>query len=195
MVGAMEVLSGSPPGPRVQRTSTAKRPDQSWAADLSGFATCAGLVYVAFVIDVFMLGIVGCHVSRSLHTHRVLDVLDQTLGARQRARGLLRLCDRGCQNRSIHIAERLAEADIDSPVRSGCAFYDSTLRDTIVGLHKTDATYVHRPIANFAGVEYTAPQRVNWSNYRNPLEPIGRVPPAEHERGYHRLNETSGMAA
>lgn len=48
-------------------------------ADITFVATWAGFVYVAFIIDVFARCIVGCRVSRSLHTDWVLDALEQAL--------------------------------------------------------------------------------------------------------------------
>ena len=44
-------------------------------------------------------------------------------------------------------------------------------------------------------VEYAALEWVDWFNNRRLLESIGRVPPAEYERDYHRLNEAQAMAA
>jgi transposase InsO family protein len=54
-----------------------------WAANFTCVPTWAGLVYVAFVIDVFARRIVGWRVSRSMRTGFVLDALEQALYARQ----------------------------------------------------------------------------------------------------------------
>ncbi|MBC7561307.1 MAG: IS3 family transposase [Gemmatimonadaceae bacterium] len=43
----------------VQRQFAAAQPNQLWVADVTCVATCRGVVYVAFVIDVFLGRIVG----------------------------------------------------------------------------------------------------------------------------------------
>jgi transposase InsO family protein len=50
----------------------ATRPNQLWVADLTYVATWRGVVYVAFVIDVFARYIVGWRVWNSLKTDLVL---------------------------------------------------------------------------------------------------------------------------
>jgi putative transposase len=57
----------------------ATAPNQLWVADLTYVATWRGLVYVAFVIDVFARRIVGWRASHSLRSDLALDALDQAL--------------------------------------------------------------------------------------------------------------------
>jgi putative transposase len=82
---------------RIHRQFVASRPDQLWIADFTYVATWMGLVYVAFVIDVFARRIVGWRVSRSMQTDLVLDALEQALHARQVGKGLIHHSDRGVQ--------------------------------------------------------------------------------------------------
>ena len=70
------------PVDRVNRQFTATRPNQLWVADFTYVATWAGLVYVAFVIDVFARRIVGWRVASSMRTDLVLDALEQALWLR-----------------------------------------------------------------------------------------------------------------
>lgn len=72
---------------RVNRQLRADRPDQLWVSDFTYVPTWQGMIYVAFVIDVFARHIVGWSVSSSMHTEFVLDALGQALYARQPARG------------------------------------------------------------------------------------------------------------
>ncbi|CCG36449.1 Conserved hypothetical protein [Xanthomonas citri pv. mangiferaeindicae LMG 941] len=48
------------------------------------YSTWQGMVYVAFVIDVYARRIVGWKASSSMTTDFVLDALEQALHARQR---------------------------------------------------------------------------------------------------------------
>ena len=68
---------------RVNRQFRAERPNQLWVADFTYVSTWQGLLYVAFVIDVFARRIVGWRVSSSMQTDFVLDALEQALYARQ----------------------------------------------------------------------------------------------------------------
>lgn len=61
----------------VARQFTADRPNQLWVADLTYVATWRGVVYVAFVIDVFSRRIVGWRTSTSLRSDLALDALEQ----------------------------------------------------------------------------------------------------------------------
>ena len=70
------------PTDRVQRQFTAVRPNQLWVADFTYVATWTGVVFAAFVIDVFARRIVGWRVASSMRTDLVLDALEQALCSR-----------------------------------------------------------------------------------------------------------------
>ena len=55
----------------VDRDFTATQPNQLWVADFTYVATWRGMVYVAFVIDVFSRRIVGWRASASMRTDLV----------------------------------------------------------------------------------------------------------------------------
>lgn len=63
----------------VQRAFVAKCPNQLWVADFTYVATWRGMVYVAFVIDVFSRRIVGWRAHTTMQTALVLDALEQAL--------------------------------------------------------------------------------------------------------------------
>ena len=63
----------------VQRQFHAERPNQLWVADFTYVATWRGVVYVAFVIDVFSRRIVGWRAHPTMRTDLVLDALEQAL--------------------------------------------------------------------------------------------------------------------
>jgi len=69
-------LVAARPAALVQRQFAATRPNELWVADFTYVATWAGLVYVAFVIDVFSRRIVGWRASATMRTDLVLDALE-----------------------------------------------------------------------------------------------------------------------
>ncbi len=99
---------------------TATAPNQLWVSDFTYVSTWAGMVYVAFVIDVFARKIVGWRVSTSMTTSFVLDALNQAICQRipSQADGLIHHSDRGSQYLAVRYTERLAQAGIDASVGS-----------------------------------------------------------------------------
>ena len=83
----------------VQRDFTAEGPNRLWVADLTYLRCWEGLVFFAFVIDVYSRRIVGWQLAGHMRTDLVLDALRMALG--QRAPGadvaLVHHSDRGSQ--------------------------------------------------------------------------------------------------
>ncbi|MES4884277.1 DDE-type integrase/transposase/recombinase [Streptomyces sp. NPDC000349] len=60
-------------------------PERAVVADFTYVATWSGIVYVAFVVDVFSRTIVGWSAATSKRARLVLDALDMALWRRDRA--------------------------------------------------------------------------------------------------------------
>jgi len=176
---------------KVNRQFVADRPNQLWVADFTYVATWAGVVYVAFVIDVFARRIIGWRVARSMHTELVLDALEQALWARRGAKGVIHHSARGSQYLSIRYTERMADAGVEPSVGSVGDSYDNALAETIIGLFKAEVIRHRGPWQNLDAVEYATLEWVDWFNHRRLLESIGNVPPAELEMAYYRHQEGS----
>ncbi|MFJ9542943.1 IS3 family transposase [Streptomyces sp. NPDC101225] len=69
----------------LRRDFTASCPNERWVADFTYVATWSGIVYVAFVVDVFSRAIVGWSASTSKQAKLVLAALDMALWRRDRA--------------------------------------------------------------------------------------------------------------
>lgn len=84
---------------RVNRQFKAERPNQLWVSDFTYVSTWQGMVYVAFVVDVYARFIVGWRVSSAMRADFVLDALEQALYARKPERdgALIHHSDRGSQ--------------------------------------------------------------------------------------------------
>lgn len=106
------------PDDKVNRELKAQSPNQLWVSDFTYVSTWQGMVYVAFVVDVFSRKIVGWRVSTSMTTAFVLDALSQAICQRSPEKGgaLIHHSDRGSQYLSIIYTERLADAGIDPSV-------------------------------------------------------------------------------
>ena len=172
---------------RVNREFHAPAPNRLWVSDFTYVSTWTGIVYVAFVIDVYARFIVGWRVSRTAHASFVLDALEQALHDRKPVGkdGLVHHSDRGSQYLSIKYTERLAETGIKPSVGSVGDSYDNALAETINGLYKAEVIHRRGPWRSFEAVEFATLEWVDWFNHRRLLEPIGNIPPAEAEANYY----------
>jgi putative transposase len=173
------------PADLVRRDFRVDRPNALWVSDLTYVRTYFGFVYCAFIIDAFSRRIVGWRVSRSLHASLVLDALEQALHARDRA-PLVAHSDRGSQYLSVRYTQRLARAGIAASVGSRGDSYDNALAETIIGLYKTEVIHHDAPWRTALDVEIATLEWVHWFNHQRLLEPIGHIPPAEHEQAYYQ---------
>jgi putative transposase len=179
----------------VQRVFVASRPNELWVADFTYVAAWTGMLYVAFIIDVFARMIVGWRVSNSMNADLTLDALEQALWAREVKERLIHHSDRGSQYLSIRYSDRLAAEGIDPSVGSVGDSYDNALAESVIGLFKTEVIYRKGPWKNIESVEYATLAWVDWFNNRRLLEPIGYVPPAEFEQTYYDGAEASAEVA
>ena len=87
------------PDDKVNRAFVAEMPNQLWVSDFTYVSSWQGMVYVAFVIDVFARKIVGWRVSTSMTTGFVLDALNQAICQRapSEGTGLIHHSDQGSQ--------------------------------------------------------------------------------------------------
>ncbi|HBP9484276.1 TPA: IS3 family transposase, partial [Escherichia coli] len=161
-------------GDRVNRQFVAERPDQLWVADFTYVSTWLGVVYVAFIIDVFAGYIVGWRVSSSMETTFVLDALEQALWAR-RPSGTVHHSDKGSQYVSLAYTQRLKEAGLLASTGSTGDSYDNAMAESINGLYKAEV--IHRKSwKNRTEVELATLTWVDWYNNRRLLERLGHIP-------------------
>ncbi|HCO8922948.1 TPA: IS3 family transposase [Escherichia coli] len=180
-------------GDRVNRQFVAERPDQLWVADSTYVSTWQGVVYVAFIIDVFAGYIVGWRVSSSMETTFVLDALEQALWAR-RPSGTVHHSDKGSQYVSLAYTQLLKEAGLLASTGSTGDSYDNAMAESINGLYKAEV--IHRKSwKNRAEVELATLTWVDWYNNRRLLERLGHTPPAEAEKAYYASIGNDDLAA
>jgi putative transposase len=165
------------PADLVQRRFNADRPNRLSVADFTYVPTWSGMVYVAFVIDVYSRRILGWRAATSMKTTLVLDALEMAIWARGRhgatdLTGLIHHHDAGSQPTSIAFTERLATAGADASVGTIAE------RQCPRGVHdravqnRTDQT--PRPVANLR------PGRDRHPRIHRLVQP---PPPAQRRRG------------
>ncbi|MGH9130149.1 MAG: IS3 family transposase [Acidimicrobiales bacterium] len=95
----------------VKRNLAAVRPDALWVADFTYCSTWSGIVYVAFIIDVFSRRLVGWKAARSMTVPLVLDALNMAAWTRRNTSLDALTChtDAGSQYTSIAYTEALGD--------------------------------------------------------------------------------------
>ncbi|MEL4547144.1 IS3 family transposase [Luteococcus sp. H138] len=150
---------GAPrPADLVDRGFWAARPNRLWVADFSYVPTWSGMVYVAFVIDVFSRQIVGWRAATRMTTDLVLDALEQALWSRKQQgitsfTGLVHHTDAGSQYVSFAVTQRLVEAGVDPSVGSNHDPYDNALAESTIGLFKAELIRTEGPWRSVEHVE------------------------------------------
>ncbi|MGW7528494.1 IS3 family transposase [Streptomyces sp. NPDC054783] len=186
----------------LRRDFTASRPNQRWVADFTYVATWSGIVYVAFVVDVYSRAIVGWSAATSKRAKLVLDALDLALWRRDRAGtpagpGLVHHSDAGSQYTSFAFTAHLLEAGIDASIGTVGDALDNALMESQIGLCKTELIKPRRPWKALADVELATAEWVDWFNNQRLHTAIGDIPPAEHETNYddhHQPQPAAGVS-
>ena len=177
-------------GDLVVRDFTARRPNRCWVADFTHVATFTGVVYVAFVVDVYSRAIVGWSAATNKRTPLVLDALDMGLWRRDRdgrtvQAGLIHHSDAGSQYTSLRFTTHLADAGIAASIGTVGDALDNALMESTIGLYKTELIKPRRPWRSLAHVELATAEWIDWYNHRRLHSAIGHRPPAEHESMFY----------
>lgn len=123
----------------VKRDFTASRPNTVWVADFIYVAAWRGIIYVAFVVDVYSRAIVGWSASLNKRATVVLDALDMALWRRDRAGrpaspGLVHHSDAGSQYTSFRFTAHLMTAGIDASIGTVGDALDNALMESQISL-------------------------------------------------------------
>ncbi|WP_405531042.1 IS3 family transposase [Streptomyces canus] len=181
-------------GDLLRRDFTAARPNERWVADFTYVATWSGIVYVAFVVDVFSRTIVGWSAATSNRAKLVLNALDMALWRRGRAGtpagpGLVHHSDAGSQYTSFAFTAHLLDAGIDASIGTVGDALDNALIESQIGLYKTELIKPRKPWHGLSDVELATAEWVDWFNNQRLHTAIGDIPPHEHETNYYAHHE------
>lgn len=177
-------------GDLVARDFTAAAPNRCWVADFTHVATFAGVVYVAFVVDVYSRAIVGWSAATNKRTPLVLDALDMGLWRRDRdgrtvTQGLIHHSDAGSEYTSFRFTTHLLAAGVDASIGTVGDALDNALMESTIGLYKTELIKPRRPWRSLAQVELATAEWIDWYTQHRLHSAIGHRPPAEHESMFY----------
>jgi len=182
----------------VKRNFSASRPDELWVADFTYASTWSGIVYVAFIIDVFSRRLVGWKASRSMTAPLVIDALNMAAWTRRNTtlEGLVCHTDAGSQYTSIAYTERLCDVGAAPSIGTVGDSYDNALAESVMGLFKAE---LHRnpaaleanggPWKGLDDLEIATCAWVSWFNEERLHSELNDMTPSEVEAEYHRNSE------
>ena len=166
----------------VERDFTAEEPNRLWVADFTYVRCWEGVVFFAFVLDVFSRTIVGWQFAAHMRTELVADALEMGVGSRRPDPDALLVhhSDRGSQYTSATFTDALAEHGVRGSVGSVGDAYDNAMAESFVDSFKTellaDRVWRSRARLELANVEW-----IGWYNHRRLHEALGDIPPVEYE--------------
>jgi putative transposase len=166
----------------VNRQFTAQEPNRLWVGDLSYLRCWEGVVFFAFIIDVFSRRVVGWQLAGHMRTDLVLDALRMALGTREHGADfrLVAHTDRGSQYTSADYTQVLDDHRVLASVGSVGDAYDNAMAESFVDSFKTelvaDRVWRTRSQLELAVVEY-----ISWFNHDRLHESLGDLPPIDYE--------------
>jgi putative transposase len=186
-------------GDLLRRDFTAPAPNRRWVADFTYVTAWCGMLYVAFVVDIYSRAIVGWAAATHKRTRLVLDALQMALWRRDHdgrpaGPGLVHHSDAGSQYTSFRFTAHLIESGIDASIGTVGDALDNALMESTIGLYKTELIKKQGPWKTLADVELATAEYVDWFNTRRLHTAIGGVPPAEYEAGYYAQNQPQSEA-
>ncbi len=187
----------------VKRNFSATRPDALWVADFTYCSTWSGIVYVAFIIDVFSRLLVGWKAARSMSVPLVLDALNMAAWTRRNTSLDALIChtDAGSQYTSIAYTERLGDIGGAPSIGTVGDSYDNAMAESVMGIFKTE---LHRNPAALAAnggpwrglddLEVATGAWVAWFNTERLHGELNDQTPAEVEAAYYHSHPQTDAA-
>jgi putative transposase len=192
----------------VKRDFTATGPNQKWVCDFTYCSTWSGVIYVAFVTDVFSRRIVGWKAARSMSAALVIDALNMAAWARRgtHTAGLICHSDAGSQYTSVAYTDRLDDIGAAPSIGTVADSYDNAMAEAVNALFKTELYRNPAVLARVGGhwtglddLEVETCGWVSWFNTERFHGELGDLTPAETEEAYYaaslrRLRASTAVA-
>ena len=180
----------------VERDFTATAPNRLWVADLTYLRSWQGLLFFAFVIDVYSRRVIGWQLATHMRSSLCTDAVAMALSRRGPGAdvALVHHSDRGSQYTSIDFTQTLADHGVLQSVGSVGDAYDNALAESFVDSLKTELL-ADRVWRSHTQLELGLVEWIGWFNEARLHESLDDIPPAEFEALGDALRSPSGLAA
>jgi putative transposase len=167
----------------VKRDFTASEPNQLWVADFTYLRCWEGVLFFAFVIDVFSRMVVGWQLACNMRRTLVLDALRMALGLRAPGAevALVHHSDAGSQYSSQDYTQTLDDHLVLASIGTVGDALDNALAESFVDSYKTELI-ADRVWRSQAQLELATVVWVAWFNHDRLHSSLGDIPPVEYEQ-------------
>jgi putative transposase len=170
------------PADLVERDFTASRPDELWVCDFTRLRCWDGVLYFAFVIDVFSRRVVGWQLATHMRDTLVIDALRMALGQRRAGADVVLVVhsDAGSQYTSYDHVQVLDDHDVLHSIGTVGDALDNAMAESFVDSFKTELIR-DRAWPSRTGLEFAIVENLGWFNHDRLHSSLGDIPPAEFE--------------
>jgi transposase InsO family protein len=181
--------NASRPRDLVKRDFSAAAPNRLWVGDFTYLRCWEGLLFFAFILDVYSRMIVGWQLASNMRTDLVLDALRMALGTREHGADfqLVAHTDAGSQYTSGDYTQQLDDANVLASVGSVGDAYDNAMAESLVDSYKTELI-ADRVWRTRSQLELSTVEWVGWYNHDRLHEALGDIPPVEFEQLHAAIN-------
>lgn len=154
-------------------------PDEVWVSDITYVAAEEGWLYVAIVMDLFPMKVVGLSMGDRLQADLVTKTLKQALNRRAIKKGLLHHSDKGCQYTSREFRELTERYGIKLSMSGKGNCYDNAVAESFFHTLETEHTNFFKyrsreeaksSIFEYIEVFYNRKRLHSTNGYRSPEE-------------------------
>jgi len=170
------------PADLVERDFTAEAPDRLWVCDFTRLRCWDGVVYFAFVIDVYSRRVVGWQLATHMRDTLVIDALRMALSRRRPGADVVLVVhsDAGSQYTSYDHVQVLDDHDVLQSIGTVGDALDNALAESFVDSFKTELIH-DRVCPSRTGLEFAIVEYLGWFNHDRLHSSLGDIPPAEFE--------------
>lgn len=182
----------------VKRDFTAARPDELWVCDFTYCSTWSGIVYVAFVTDVFSRRIVGWKAARSMTAALVTDAINMAAWTRRHSDLTDLRChsDAGSQYTSVTYTDRIDEIGAAPSIGTIGDSFDNAMAESMFSIFKTELFRNPAVLRDVGGhwkglddLEVATCKWVSWFNEERIHAELDDATPAEIEADYRETSQ------
>ncbi|MGH2882435.1 MAG: IS3 family transposase, partial [Solirubrobacteraceae bacterium] len=166
----------------VKRNFTAQAPNRLWVGDFTYLRCWEGLLFFAFILDVYSRMIVGWQLASHMRTDLVLDALRMALGTREHGAdfALVAHTDAGSQYTAEDYTQVLDDHRVLASVGTVGDCFDNAMAESVVDSYKTELIR-DRVWRTSTQLELATIEWVGWYNHDRLHEALGDIPPIEFE--------------
>jgi len=166
---------------QLDRDFQASKPNTRWVANITYIRTGEGWLYLAAVMDLYSMAIVGWSMSERITRDLVIRALLMAISRRKPSEGLIHHSDRGSQYASQDFQSLLKGHGIECSMSGTGNCYDNAAMEGWFGLLKRERVYRRRYRTRTEARQDLFDYIERFYNRQRPHASAGRMSPLQYE--------------